>query len=381
MSSGEPRRSQSATFFNNSKKAGESANQQRPPPVKRQRENDTPHPSIAVEQPSTATLVEEPLSTDFSYLSPTPPQRRYVNKEKTALKLNRLKDKNIRFESHKEFLTNCINQQLIPNGLQLELEPTIGNHNQEFVDKWYLKLKQFSLSLVSDIVEFCDKTITETKTEITTTEASLKSCTEAEEFQTIEKTISDNQEATKRILRQRKFKKFNSLKHNTKTTSNVSQNTNQNKEVTKPSYAEATRPKNFKQNNKSNHNNASSLKEQLQSLHPSQRNKISRPPSRNASNTDQKQDENNTDKEISQLTKRLENLKKSKNKTTTSQKEQGSSKNVKTASEGGREQLKQDQATEVLSMITYIENTMQTLVTFGEKLKSQFDIDLTPKGM
>ena len=57
------------------------------------------------------------------------------------------------------------------------LEPTIRNHDQHFLDNWYSKLKQFSLSLMKDIVQFCDKTINATTTEISTTETSLKSNT------------------------------------------------------------------------------------------------------------------------------------------------------------------------------------------------------------
>ena len=62
-----------------------------------------------------------------------------------AIKLNRLHDKNTRFESHKDFLLQCIREKIIPKELKLMFEPTIVNHNQEFLDNWYSKLKQFSL--------------------------------------------------------------------------------------------------------------------------------------------------------------------------------------------------------------------------------------------
>ena len=68
--------------------------------------------------------------------------------EEVALKLNRLKEKHVRYESHKEFLTQCTLERLVPKGLKLELEPTIGNHNQEFLDHWFSKLNEFSLSLM-----------------------------------------------------------------------------------------------------------------------------------------------------------------------------------------------------------------------------------------
>ena len=73
------------------------------------------------------------------------------------------------------------------------LEPTIGNHNQEFLDNWYSKLKQFSLSLMEDFVQFCDKTINKTQ-EITTTELSLKTSTNNNQLQEIKAEIMKNEE-------------------------------------------------------------------------------------------------------------------------------------------------------------------------------------------
>ena len=94
------------------------------------------------------------------------------------------------------------------------LEPTIGNPNQEFLDKWYSKLKQLSLSLMEDIVRFCDKTINITTQEIITAESSLKtSTTNNYRFQEIKAEITKNIESSKKILRQRKLKKLNTLKY------------------------------------------------------------------------------------------------------------------------------------------------------------------------
>ena len=112
---------------------------------------------------------------------------------------------------HKDFFSRCIAEGLVPKGLKLELEPTIGNYDQEFVDTWYSKLKRFSQTLMKDIVAHCDKTIVKTEDNIKDTEAHLKNITEREECQSIEKTIKNNEENTKRLLQQRKFKKFNYL--------------------------------------------------------------------------------------------------------------------------------------------------------------------------
>ena len=62
------------------------------------------------------------------------------NKEQIVLKLNQLKDRAVRYKLHKDFLIQCIAEELVPKGPKLELEPTIDNYDQEFVDMWYSKL-------------------------------------------------------------------------------------------------------------------------------------------------------------------------------------------------------------------------------------------------
>ena len=110
-------------------------------------------------------------------------------------------------------LSRCIAEELVPKGLKLELEPTIGNYDQEFVDTWYSKLKLFSLTLMKDIVAHCNKSIVKTEDNIKDTKRHLKEITESEEYQRLEKTIKNNEANTKHLLQQRKFKKFNYLKY------------------------------------------------------------------------------------------------------------------------------------------------------------------------
>ena len=93
------------------------------------------------------------------------------------------------------------------------LGPTIGNRDQNFLDNWYSKLKQFLLSLMKDIIQFYDKTMDATTTEISTTETSLKSNTNQEQFKMIQSEIKNNEAAARKILQQRKLKKFNTLKY------------------------------------------------------------------------------------------------------------------------------------------------------------------------
>ena len=85
---------------------------------------------------------------------------------------------------------------------------------------WYSNIQEFFITSMKGIVKFCDKTISETAARINSTEKALKQSMEKEEVQKIKETISRNEEATKRILKQRKFKKFNYLKYKTDTETN-----------------------------------------------------------------------------------------------------------------------------------------------------------------
>ena len=199
------------TFFNRKGKQGEEENQCL---AKRKREELTP--TILVEQTSTNALIggNEVMGTPVSgFTSPTDKQ-----KERTAHKVNFLKDKFIRYESHKDFLNHCLAKKLVPKGLRLELVPTIRYFDQEFVDTWYAKLKSFSLTLMKRIVSYCDKTIAQTKQNIRETETDLKNVTAKEEYFHILETIKTNDAKTKRPLHLRKLKKLNSLKYKPETT-------------------------------------------------------------------------------------------------------------------------------------------------------------------
>ena len=96
------------------------------------------------------------------------------------------------------------------------LEPTIDKHDQFFLDNWCSK--PFFLSLVKDIVQFCEKNVAETTSEINKTETSLRSNTNQEQFKAIKTEIQSNETATKKILQQRKFKKSINPKHKPKST-------------------------------------------------------------------------------------------------------------------------------------------------------------------
>ena len=125
-----------------------------------------------------------------------------------------MKDKQVRFVSHKKILTRCVAEEVVLKGLEVTLEPTIGNHNQEFLDKWYSKQKQLSLSLMKDIVQFCDKTMKKTAQDIKNIESSLKRNASQSQYHVIQAEINANEDSTGKVLQHRKFKKYSNLKYN-----------------------------------------------------------------------------------------------------------------------------------------------------------------------
>ena len=71
---------------------------------------------------------------------------------------------------------------------------------------WYSSL---SLILMKGNKMFCDKTISKTTKHINLTKKTLKENMEKKDFKKIKEIISKNEKPTKRVLRKRKFIKFN----------------------------------------------------------------------------------------------------------------------------------------------------------------------------
>ena len=85
-----------------------------------------------------------------------------------------MREKSAQYNSLKDRVSRCIQEKLVPKGLELTLEPTVGNYDQEFIDNWYSNLKDFSLTLMKQIVTYCEKTEEKTQTTIAEIEATFK---------------------------------------------------------------------------------------------------------------------------------------------------------------------------------------------------------------
>ena len=155
------------------------------------------------------------------------------------------------------------------------------------------------------------KTINETAAHINSTEKALKQNMEKKEFQKIKETISRNEEATKRVLKQRKFKKFNYLKHKPDTERN--QKTSQTTTIQdnlKPTYASIFKYNTNVASNSINQNTnptgeRPTLQQKLQSFTSKHSRSRSKSPTRKASKTNQQ----NQSHEIAALKAQIEELK------------------------------------------------------------------------
>ena len=133
-------------------------------------------PEILESQASTSiievTIKNEGDNTNPSLLTARP--ARPHNNDRLVFKLNHLGAKSARYKSHKDFLSRCIQEKLVPKGLELNLEPKIGNYDREPTDNWYSNLNDLSLILMKQIVTYCKTTEEKTQTSITDIDAILK---------------------------------------------------------------------------------------------------------------------------------------------------------------------------------------------------------------
>ena len=160
-------------------------------------------------------LNDQPLNSVSTETVVHNPRYRETEREKEHLtfKLDKLNDKKCRFESHEAFLNKCLTNNLIPNGLKVYVEPSIGNRDDEFLSQWHARLDEFSRTLTSDVAEYCVKEIAKTKEEIETISNKLKDLIPAPEFSNISKAITTNETTRVNELTQRKNRKFYKLKY------------------------------------------------------------------------------------------------------------------------------------------------------------------------
>ena len=100
----EIRCSQLFNTFRKDRECNKQSSQPSSKPLLEERENQF----ILVKQASTGTLVKEKINEENNFLNPSMFGKR--KKKQLTLKLNRLKDRNDKYESHKYFCCNLLDQ-------------------------------------------------------------------------------------------------------------------------------------------------------------------------------------------------------------------------------------------------------------------------------
>ena len=141
-------------------------------------------------------------------------------RERLVFKLDNLNDKKCRYVSHESFLKKCLDHNLIPNGLKVFVEPSIGNRNDEFLTGWHELLDQFSRTLTTKVIEFCGTEVTNTENEMSEIAERLQTITTTAEFNKVVATVATNEKSRTNELTARKNRKFYRLRYNNNTPNN-----------------------------------------------------------------------------------------------------------------------------------------------------------------
>ena len=160
-------------------------------------------------------------------------------------------------------MSKCIEKNLVLKGLEITLELTIGNSDQDCVDNWCTNLKHFFHCLNETDSGMLWQNRTEIKKNINETERILKQQLKKDDYEEIKNTVTSSKTTTKKFLQQLKFKKFTSLKHKPKSAVKTVVNNNersgtteeQPRLTTKPSYEQALKSNTntFEKKNSTNH--------------------------------------------------------------------------------------------------------------------------------
>ena len=279
--------------------------------------------------------------------------------QKQAMKLDRLLDKQARYESHISFLKRS-------HGLNLQLEPTIGNHDQEFFDNWYQKLNKFSFELMGDIVKFCETTKTNVSEQIKQVDETLKSKTTQPKYNEITKALDENQEARKKNLQYRKNKKFYRLKYHPNQTNQPTQPTRIGRAPSSDEEESQPPARSFRRDRSNSRNKqrptfAQVLKGQSKTDHSKMNTSSNRPRHITHPNIDR-------DEQISKLQHQINDLRNQRNSSNNSI----TPKNLNPAPQSGAETTE--------DIVKLINSTMLTLTAFASRLENP-DLLQTPRGM
>ena len=130
------------------------------------------------------------------------------------IRLERLRDKQDRYNSHIGFLKECHQHKVIPKGLRIDVEPSIGNNDEEFCNKWFSHLENFSLTLISEIITYSEGIEKDATTRIEEETKFLRENLDPDDFTEINDLMDRSATQRRKRLSLTKRKKFHFLRYN-----------------------------------------------------------------------------------------------------------------------------------------------------------------------
>ena len=125
-----------------------------------------------------------------------------------------MRDKADRYSSHISFLKECRDTKVIPKGLRIDVEPSIGNNDEDFCNQWFSRLEEFSITLISDIIAYSEGIENATATKINEETKFLEENMNAEDFKEMQDIMDTSAIQRRKRLSSTKRKKYHFLRYN-----------------------------------------------------------------------------------------------------------------------------------------------------------------------
>lgn len=101
-------------------------------------------------------------------------------------------------------MSKCHSERIMPKVLSIYVELSTGNENKLFLQTWHKNLQLFSQLLISQMIIFCDQTISKVNEEIGRSKAQLHAKPDRNEWKEIISTFEKNYELHRKYRQQRK---------------------------------------------------------------------------------------------------------------------------------------------------------------------------------
>ena len=163
-------------------------------------------------------FTQVPQATNTTHRTSFSAYEQLETPDSIAIKLDRLNDKRIRFESHLTFTKKCQEEDLIPHSLRPNLEASLGNHDEEYMKEFMAIQNKCSTDLLALNHRFCKKTIEQTKESLHTYDRKLKEALPQDKYTEVRHDIVRKGQSQSNYLHRQKVHKLNSLKYGMKTT-------------------------------------------------------------------------------------------------------------------------------------------------------------------